>query len=98
MWFWRAWSRFEIDSYLVISFVDDQIMILLYLTKEIEEYSLIRLQIFPNDEVNLARLTFSQSVKHLTIGFLKQMFIFSQLNLKLIQARFLARERAVICK
>lgn len=70
-------------------------MILLYLTKEIQEYSLIQLYISPNDEVNLARLAFSQSVKHLTIGFLKQMFIFSWLNLKLIQACFLVREREI---
>lgn len=69
-------------------------MILLYLTKEIQEYSLIQLYISPN-EVNLARLAFSQSVKHLTIGFLKQMFILSWLNLKLIRACFLVREREI---
>lgn len=46
-------------------------MILLYVTKEIQEYDLIKLQIFPHDEVNIARLALSQPAKHLTIGFIK---------------------------
>lgn len=46
-------------------------MILLYVTKETQECDLIKLYMFPHDEVNIARLALSQSAEHLTIAFIK---------------------------
>lgn len=95
MWicFWRAWSSFEI--YLAVSFIsfcrclDYDFIVSGKGNARVQSDSITNLSYW---QCKFRKISL-QSVKYLTIGFLKQIFVFSQLNPKLIQACFLVKER-----